>query len=204
MMHPIASFSLLVALTGILGLSVPIYASAISTSTETGQLPNEVIAAHTLKDEVSSQLQSIIAMAPLELDASQDPFYSENVTRQAESYLSERLSLGMLTGSGEIRLSNSTSPLAFTSTGTEITDSATTAVVSNETITLQSGSESAQVSMFQIAHYRSDDGIQRKAVIAIFDTNSTEQLAALDGMIGIGESELTAAGHVHTTLWALS
>ena len=203
-MRPILSFAVLVAFGGILAWSPPLYASAISTSTETGELPNEIVAADKLKDQVSAQLMSIIEMAPLKVDASQGPFYSENVTRQAASYLSERLSAAKLVGSGEIRLPNSTGPLAFTSTGAELADSATTAVVSNATLTLQSGGESAQVSMFQIAHYRSDDGVQRKAVVAIFDTNSTGQLAPLDGMIAIGESELTEVGDVHTTLWAIT
>jgi hypothetical protein len=58
--------------------------------------------------------------------------------------------------------------------------------------------------MFQIAHYRSDDGIQRNAVIAIFATNSTGALAPLDGMIGIGESELAEGGDVQISLYPLS
>lgn len=203
-MSLITAFLVLIPLAGILGVSTPFYASAISTSTESGQLPNQVIAAEKLKDEISSELESIIAMAPLKLNVSEGPFYSENVTRKAASYLSERLSVGMLSGNGEIRLPNSTSLLNFTSTGTEITDFATSAVVSNETISLESGTESAKVSMFQIAHYRSDDGIQRNAVIAIFATNSTGELAPLDGMIGMGESELTEGGDVQIKLWSLS
>jgi hypothetical protein len=157
-----------------------------------------------LKDQLSEELNSIIAMGPIKPDVSQGPFYSENVTREGASYLSGRFSIGILSGEGVLRLPNSTGLLNFTSTGNEVTDAATSAVVSNETLTAESGTESAKVSMFQIAHYRSDDGIQRNAVIAIFATNSTGALAPLDGMIGIGESELAEGGDVQISLYPLS
>ena len=193
----------LIATAVTVAVTAPLHTYAISTSTESEQPTNQILAADKIKDEVSSELRSIAEMAPLEIDYSEGPFYITQVTKNASGYLSERFSIGTLSGSGTIRLPDSTSPLNFTSTGTEITDSARSAVVSNETITQDSGIESAKVSMFQVAHYRSDDGIQRNAVIAIFSTNATGQLAALDGLVGIGESELTEGGAVQTELWRL-
>jgi hypothetical protein len=204
MMKFIGSLLVLALLTGIAGLPAAFYASAISTSTESEQEMNQVMAADKLKDELSSELQSIIGMGPVKLDVSNGPFYSANITREGASYLSGRFSIGVLTGNGVLDLSNATNLLNFTSEGNEITDAATSAVVSNETLTLDSGSESAKVSMFQIAHYRSDDGVQRNAVIGIFATNSTGELAPLDGMIGMGESELAGGGDVQVKLYLLS
>lgn len=193
----------LIVLASIVG--VPVVFSATAIATPSGeQTPGTATAGDRLVDKISPELKSIIAMAPVTLDTSDDPFYSEVVSKKAASYLSERLSVGMLSGSGEMSLPNSTSMLNFTTTGTEIIDAKTSAVVSNETITLVSGDENAQVSMFQIAHYRSDDGIQRKAVIAVFATNSTGELAALDGKVGLGESELTDAGDLQIKLWPLN
>jgi hypothetical protein len=143
-------------------------------------------------------------MGPVKIDTSNGPFYTENVTREGASYLSGRFSIGVLSGNGVLNLPNSTSLLNFTSAGNEVTDAATSAVVSNETLTLGTGAESAKVTMFQIAHYRSDDGVQRKAVIAVFATNSTGELAGLDGMVGMGESELTEGGDVQINLFPIS
>jgi hypothetical protein len=203
-LHLISPFLILASLAVMAGVPTVSYASAISTSTESEQATNQVMAADKLKDQLSAELQSIIGMGPIMLDTSSGPFYSENVTREGASYLSERFSIGVLSGSGKLRLPNSTSFLNFTTTGNEITDAATSAVVSNETITSEPATETAKVSMFQIAHYRSDDGIQRNAVIAIFATNSTDALAPLDGMIGIGESQITEGGDLQVKLWTLA
>jgi hypothetical protein len=200
----ISSFLILASLAVMAGVPTAFYAFAISTSTESEQVTNQVMAADKLKDQLSAELQSIIAMGPIRLDTSSGPFYSENVTREGASYLSERFSIGVLSGTGKLRLPNSTSLLNFTTAGNEITDAATSAVVSNETITSEPATETAKVSMFQIAHYRSDDGIQRNAVIAIFATNSTGALAPLDGMIGIGESQITEGGDLQVALWRLA
>ena len=203
MMKLVGIFLVLASLAAIAGLPALYYASAISTSTESEQEMNQVMAADNLKDELSSELQSIIGMGPIKLDVSSGPFYSANVTREGASYLSGRFSIGVLSGGGVLNLPNATNLLNFTSEGNEITDAATSAVVSNETLTLVSGGESAKVSMFQIAHYRSDDGVQRNAVIGIFATNSTGALAPLDGMIGMGESELAEGGDVQIKLYPL-
>ncbi|MFL6337599.1 MAG: hypothetical protein ACJ718_00550 [Nitrososphaeraceae archaeon] len=44
--------------------------------------------------------------------------------------------------------------------------------------------------------------VQKKAVvIAMFKTNSTGALAFLDGMIGVGEADVDAAGNTDIVLW---
>lgn len=43
---------------------------------------------------------------------------------------------------------------------------------------------------------------EKGVVIAIFETNSTtDELAFLDGMIGVGQADIDAAGNTDITLW---
>lgn len=43
---------------------------------------------------------------------------------------------------------------------------------------------------------------EKGVVIAIFETNSTTgELAFLDGMIGVGQADIDAAGNTDITLW---
>ena len=42
---------------------------------------------------------------------------------------------------------------------------------------------------------------EKGAVSAIFETNSTGQLAFLDGLIAVGQADVDAAGNTDNTLW---
>jgi hypothetical protein len=42
---------------------------------------------------------------------------------------------------------------------------------------------------------------EKGVVTAIFETNSTGQLAFLDGMIAVGQADVDAAGNTNITLW---
>ena len=152
-MNLIASFLFLIPLVMIVGMPASLHNTTSGTPASDSQPPSKTITGSREHEKISPALESLIAMLPLKLDTSQGWFYSETINKEAASYLSERLSLGMLSGMGAIRLPDSTGLINFASSGTEINDSARSAVVSNKTITLESGNDSAKVSMFQIGHY---------------------------------------------------
>jgi hypothetical protein len=68
-------------------------------------------------------------------------------------------------------------------------------------LTSEDGSENASATIYEITRYDVNARTQKDVVIAIFETNSTGQLALLDGMIGIGQADVDAAGNTDITLW---
>ena len=68
-------------------------------------------------------------------------------------------------------------------------------------MTSEDGSENASATIYEITRYDVNARTQKDVVIAIFETNSTGQLALLDGMIGIGQADVDAAGNTDITLW---
>ena len=68
-------------------------------------------------------------------------------------------------------------------------------------MTSEDGSETASATIYEITRHDVNARTEKGVVIAIFETNSTGQLAFLDGMIGIGQADVDAAGNIDITLW---
>jgi hypothetical protein len=68
-------------------------------------------------------------------------------------------------------------------------------------LTSEDGSENASATIYEITRHDVNARTEKGVVIAIFETNSTGQLAFLDGMIGIGQADVDAAGNIDITLW---
>lgn len=68
-------------------------------------------------------------------------------------------------------------------------------------MTSEDGSENASATIYEITRHDVNARTEKGVVIAIFETNSTGQLAFLDGMIGIGQADVDAAGNTDITLW---
>lgn len=68
-------------------------------------------------------------------------------------------------------------------------------------MTSEDGSENASATIYEITRHDVNARTEKGVVIAIFETNSTGQLAFLDGMIGIGQADVDAADNTDITLW---
>ena len=78
----------------------------------------------------------------------------------------------------------------------------TTSVIAQEFLTTEDGKENASATIYEITRHGVQTRTERGVVTAIFETNSTAgELAFLDGMIGIGQADVDAAGNTDITLW---
>ena len=61
---------------------------------------------------------------------------------------------------------------------------------------------SSEATIYEITRHDVQTRTEKSVVIAIFETNSTTgELAFLDGMIGVGQADIDAAGNTDITLW---
>jgi hypothetical protein len=62
------------------------------------------------------------------------------------------------------------------------------------------GSENASATIYEITRHDMNTRTENGVVTAIFEKKSTGQLAFLDGMIGVGQADVDAAGNIDITL----
>ena len=116
------------------------------------------------------------------------PFYRENITVTAQNPINATHVEVSLSGNGILTLPNNTETIAVNSTGTGLVNFDTTSVIAQEFLTKEEdGSENASATIHEITRHDVNARTEKGVVIAIFETNSTGQLAFLDGMIGIGQ-----------------
>jgi len=97
-------------------------------------------------------------------------------------------------------LPNGTEPISITSTGSVIAAMDGTAV-GEEVLTTEDGTESATAKFYSIGRFNMEDGSGKSILIALVHTNSTGQLAPLNGAIVAGEVEFLPVGTSLLTLW---
>jgi hypothetical protein len=97
-------------------------------------------------------------------------------------------------------LPNGTEPISITSTGSVIAAMDGTAV-GEEVLTTEDGTESAIAKFYSIGRFNMEDGSGKSILIALVYTNSTGQLASLNGAIVAGEVEFLPVGTSLITLW---
>jgi hypothetical protein len=68
-------------------------------------------------------------------------------------------------------------------------------------LTTGAGSENASATIYEITSQDVKTRTEKGVLSVIFETNSTGQLAFLDGMIAVGQAEVDAAGNTTITLW---
>jgi hypothetical protein len=129
------------------------------------------------------------------------PFYSENITVTTQNPINATHVEVSLSGNGTLTLPNSTETIAVNSTGTALVNFETTSVMAQELLTKEDGSENASATIYEITRHDVNARTEKGVVTAIFETNSTGQLAFLDGMIGVGQADVDAAGNTDITLW---
>jgi hypothetical protein len=80
----------------------------------------------------------------------------------------------------------------------------TTSVIAQELLTTaedDDASENASATIYEITRHDVNARTEKGVVTAVFETNSTGQLAYLDGMIAVGQADVDEAGNTDITLW---
>ena len=129
------------------------------------------------------------------------PFYRENITVTAQNPINATHVEVSLSGNGTLTLPNSTETIAVNSTGTALVNFETTSVIAQQFLTSEDGSETRVCNYYELTRHDVNARTEKGAVIAIFETNSTGQLAFLDGLIAVGQADVDAAGNTDITLW---
>jgi hypothetical protein len=109
-----------------------------------------------------------------------------------------------LSGNGTLTLPNSTETIAVNSTGSALVNFETTSVIAQELLTTaedDDASENASATIYEITRHDVNARTEKGVVTAVFETNSTGQLAYLDGMIAVGQADVDEAGNTDITLW---
>jgi hypothetical protein len=150
---------------------------------------------------IASPANQGIATSSMTLPISDKPFYGENITVTGQTPINATRVEVSLSGNGTLTLPNSTETIAVNSTGTALVNFDTTSVIAQEFLTTGDDGDNASASIYEITRHDVNARTEKGVVIAIFETNSTGQLAFLDGMIAVGQADVDAAGNTDITLW---
>ena len=150
---------------------------------------------------IASPANQGIATSSMALPISDKPFYGENITVTGQTPINATHVEVSLSGNGTLTLPNSTESIAVNSTGTALVNFDTTSVIAQEFLTKEDGSENTLTTIYEITRHDVTARTEKGVVIAIFETNSTGQLAFLDGLIAVGQADVDAAGNTDITLW---
>src|SRR5215212_5186099 len=173
-------------------LTFAIVAAAVSN------IANTIIPASATTTTTSNDTTT--ATSPSEIDLSPEPVYQEQQTLVSENPINQTHTQFTFSGNGTLNLPNGTEPISITSTGSVIAAMDGTAV-GEEVLTTEDGTESATAKFYSIGRFKMEDGSGKSILIALVHTNSTGQLAPLNGAIVAGEVELVPVGTSLITLW---
>ncbi len=130
------------------------------------------------------------------------PFYTEHITVTGQNQINATHIEVSLSGNGNLPLPNSTQTITLNSTGTALVNFDTTSVIAQELLTMEEDrSENASATIYEITRHDVNARTEKGVVIVIFETNSTGELAFLDGMIAVGQADVNPAGDTDITLW---
>jgi len=136
--------------------------------------------------------------SPSGIELSPEPVHQERQTLVSEIPINQTHTQFTFSGNGTLNLPNGT--INITSTGSVIAAMDGTAV-GEETLTTEDGTESATATFYAIGRFNMEDGSGRNIIIALVNTNSTGQLASLNGTIVAGEIEFLPDQTSLVTLW---
>src|SRR5215213_3917602 len=176
-------------------LTFAIVAAAVSN------IANTIIpASATTTTTTTTSNDTTTATSPSEIDLSPEPVYQEQQTLVSENPINQTHTQFTYSGNGTLNLPNGTEPISITSTGSVIAAMDGTAV-GEEVLTTEDGAESATAKFYAIGRFNMEDGSGKSILIALVHTNSTGQLAPLDGAIVAGEIEFLPDETSLITLW---
>jgi hypothetical protein len=176
-------------------LTFAIVAAAVSN------IANTIIpASATTTTTTTTSNDTTTATSPSEIDLSPEPVYQEQQTLVSENPINQTHTQFTFSGNGTLNLPNGTEAISITSTGSVIAAMDGTAV-GEEVLTTEDGTESAIAKFYSIGRFNMEDGSGKSILIALVHTNSTGQLAPLNGAIVAGEIEFLPVGTSLITLW---
>ena len=136
--------------------------------------------------------------SPSGIELSPEPVHQEQQTLVSEIPINETHTQFTFSGNGTLNLPNGT--INITSTRSVIASMDGTAV-GEEVLITEDGTESATATFYAIGRFNMEDGSGRSIIIALVHTNSTGQLAPLNGAIVAGEIEFLPDQTSLVTLW---
>src|SRR5688572_5976648 len=135
---------------------------------------------------------------PSGIELSPEPVHQEQQTLVSENPINETHTQFTFSGNGTLNLPNGT--INITSTGSVVASMDGT-TVGEEVLTTEDGTESATATFYAIGRFNMEDGSGKSIIIALVHTNSTGQLAPLNGAIVAGEIEFLPDQTSLVTLW---
>lgn len=176
-------------------LTFAIVAAAVSS------IANTIIpASATTTTTTTTSNATTTTPSPSEIDLSSEPVHQEQQTLVSENPINQTHTQFTFSGNGTLNLPNGTEPISITSTGSVIAAMDGTAV-GEEVLTTEDGTENATAKFYSIGRFNMEDGSGKSILIALVHTNSTGQLAPLNGAIVAGEVEFLPVGTSLITLW---
>ena len=163
-------------------------------------IANTIIPASATTTTTTTTSNATTTTSPSEIDLSPEPVYQEQQTLVRENPINQTHTQFTFSGNGTLNLPNGTEPISITSTGSVIAAMDGTAV-GEEALTTEDGTESATAKFYSIGRFKMEDGSGKSILIALVHTNSTGQLAPLNGAIVAGEVEFLPVGTSLITLW---
>lgn len=173
---------------------------AIMTAAESNIANTIIPASATTTTTPTTSNDTTTTTSQSEIDLSPEPVYQEQQTLVSENPINQTHTQFTFSGNGTLNLPNGTEPISITSTGSVIAAMDGTAV-GEELLTTEDGTESATAKFYSIGRFNMEDGSGKSIVIALVHTNSTGQLAPLNGAIVAGEVEFLPVGTNLITLW---
>ena len=174
---------------------------AIVAAAAVSNIANTIIPAlATTTTTTTTSNATTTTTSPSEIDLSPEPVHQEQQTLVSENPINQTHTQFTFSGNGTLNLQNGTEPISITSTGSVIAAMDGTAV-GEEVLTTEDGIESATAKFYSIVRFNMGDGSGKSILIALVHTNSTGQLAPLNGAIVAGEVEFLPVGTSLITLW---
>lgn len=164
----------------------------------TSNIANTTPAAATTTTTTTSNATTTTSSSEIELSA--EPVHQERQMLVSENPINGTHTQFTFSGNGTLNLPNGAGTINITSTGSVIAAMDGTAV-GEEVLTTIDGSESATAKFYAIGRVNMEDGSGRSIIIALVTTNSTGQLAPLNGAIVAGQIEFLPDQTGLVTLW---
>jgi hypothetical protein len=175
-------------------LTFAIVAAAVSS------IANTIIPASATTTTTTTTSNAATTTSPSEIELSPEPVHQEQQTLVSENPINQTHTQFTFSGNGTLNLPNGTEPISITSTGSVIAAMDGTAV-GEEVLTTEDGTENATAKFYSIGRFNMEDSSGKSILIALVHTNSTGQLAPLNGAIVTGEVEFLPVGTSLITLW---
>jgi hypothetical protein len=135
------------------------------------------------------------------IELSPQPVYQEQIRDIGVIPINQTHLQITYSGNGTLNLPNGTETIRTTSGTSGIGSLIDSDFAGKEDLTTEDGSESATARVYNLVRFSMQEGTGRGIVIAVFHTNSTGMIAALEGMILAGIIELYPDGTGLVTLW---